>query len=468
MSWKTTGIVLAALWVAALVWLVTSLGDGDDTRDPGVVQQTEAAEVDAGPAQEPGATEPEPEVSGADVAPREVAPVETTEPTTEPTPDELVPEPSTQQSESTPGEAPEAEPREPDAFQRKVLEKIFDPLAEAGERYERQEGLPKKRLIGEDQRSNQKAIDKLMDQAVEVLEISELTDVRQRLRAIDESIETRRKEIAGHREARLAAPPEDELSALEKAVRTSREDLDAKIEDAESAIAEAERERIMLEQEFVQGLRDIGLEVDLETAKHLLGTVSGDDFLDLCVVFDNVKLVTEQLRVLTEQSGESLDLARRYYGSYVVLIRILDEIQKDFVRRVREEQVPRLGEFAAQARENIARAEANQRAGGDPQIAEQNIRSNRLTEQACEYYTRYLMEQAADVEAQNEELQVRLRDAENTYDTVQLSSQVAELLREGQRNFSALLELEVPKLRGFENSELQAEFEKLTRQLVEP
>ena len=45
---------------------------------------------------------------------------------------------------------------------------------------------------------------------------------------------------------------------------------------------------------------------------------------------------------------------------------------------------------------------------------------------------------------------------------------MAELLREGQRNFSALLELEVPKLRGFENAELQLEFERLTRELVQP
>ena len=74
----------------------------------------------------------------------------------------------------------------------------------------------------------------------------------------------------------------------------------------------------------------------------------------------------------------------------------------------------------------------------------------------------------AAVERQNEALQPRLRDAMNTYETVQLSSQVANAIREARRNFAALLELEVPDLRGFENVELQQEFERLTDRLLEP
>ena len=42
---------------------------------------------------------------------------------------------------------------------------------------------------------------------------------------------------------------------------------------------------------------------------------------------------------------------------------------------------------------------------------------------------------------------------------------VAEIMREGSRNFGALLELTVPSLREFENAELQAEFERLTQKM---
>ncbi len=470
MNWRLTLIVLGLLWAGALAWLFSSW-DGEpadpvDRPGPEVVLDEQAGtEPKAAPQAEPSRPElpqpeaPQPEFPQAG-SPQSAAPNPGDSVLEAPVPVPSEPDPVVQVEDS--------QELDPTPAQRKVFEKIFDPIEKASERYERHGELDKSSWFGEDQKSNSKAIDRLLDEAVKVLEISDLSDVRERLRGIDSRIEELRQEIAGHREKRLAAPREDELGTIGKATTTSVEDLDRRIEDAEVEISERERERLTLENDFVRGLEDLGLEVDLETARHLLGTVSGDDFLDLCIAFDNVRVVTEQLRVLTENAGESLDLARKYYGSYVVLIRILDRVQKEFVRRVEEEQVPKLAEFAARARENIRQAEANRAAGGDPQIAIQNIRSNELTEQACEFYTRYLLEQAGDVAAQNEALQIKLRDAENTFDTVQLSSQVAELLKEGQRNFSALLELEVPKLRGFENAELQLEFERLTRELVQP
>ena len=77
-----------------------------------------------------------------------------------------------------------------------------------------------------------------------------------------------------------------------------------------------------------------------------------------------------------------------------------------------------------------------------------------------------LREQADEIEQRNQQLQIALRDAENTFDTVALSSEVATLLREGSRNFAALLRLDLPPLRGFENEELKAEFERLTEKMV--
>lgn len=43
----------------------------------------------------------------------------------------------------------------------------------------------------------------------------------------------------------------------------------------------------------------------------LLESVSGDDLINMGVVFKNVKTVTTQLEKLTNQSGEHLDMAQR-------------------------------------------------------------------------------------------------------------------------------------------------------------
>ncbi len=358
--------------------------------------------------------------------------------------------------------------RNPDEHQREVIERIFDPVERAAERYGKHDDLDESTWFGEDQESNNKAIDELLDKAIQVLEISGISETRAKLRRNRERIAELENTLARDREARISAPAEEDLTTLEKPFKDSAEDIDARIDTQTLEKSELELEIVVLEQDFVDSLAEIGVEIDRASAKSLLNTVSGDDFVEMCIAFDNIRIVTVQLQDLTEQAGESLDVARRYYGSYVVLVRIMDRIQKEFIRRIEEEQLPKLAKFEELARKNIEQARKNAASGGDPQVAEQNIRSNKLTQEATEFYRRFLIEQAKDVAAQNEALQPKLRDALNTYDTVRLSSQVAELIREGQRNFSALLELEVPDLRGFENEELEAEFQRLTQELIQP
>jgi hypothetical protein len=464
MNTKSIGIALAVLWTAALVWILVLLKDEEVPESAGG-QGTETA-VHEAPAPQPkvpvatqgpqgaqgaGAAEAANRETasggaGASATPSAAAPVAP--------PVDLAP--------------PELELADPDEHERKILKRIFEPLEAASERYAKHEDLEESRLFGEDQESNLSDIDRLLDEAIDTLGLSALDGTRARLREIRTSSAQKEEQLARDREARLSAPYESELSAVEKPLTTTREDYDTRIERLEEDIAELERERAGLEDRFVDELASIGLSVSRDTARGLLSTVSGEDFVEMCVVFHNVRLVTVRLQQLTEEAGESLDVAKRYYGSYVVLVRILDHVQKDFVERVRTEQVPRLDAFAERAQANIETARENASNGGDPRIAEQNIRSNELTREACKAYARYLLEQAAAVEAQNEALQPRLRDALNTFETVQLSSQVAETIRDARRNFSALLELDVPELRGFENVELQREFERLTDQLFAP
>ena len=347
----------------------------------------------------------------------------------------------------------------------KLFSEVMPPLTEAKEAYDRHEELDESAWFGEDQESNQEKIDELLDEAIVVLGISGIATTRQELRTLQEEIEALEEQRIADREARIGAPSADELNRLEQTYKTSREDYDVRIDEATAGIGDRRHRIAELEVEFVEELQGIGLDIDIEGARALLATVNGDDFIEMCVVFDNVRGITEQLEELTNASGESLDAAKRYYGSYVVLIKLMDRIQKDFVRRTRDEMLPKLAEYEEKAREIIRDAERNLKDGGNPAIAEQNIRSNELTIEATRFYVEYLRQQADEIEARNEALQVTLRDAENTYDTVSLSSQVAAIMKEGQRNFAALLRLELPALRGFENAELKAEFERLTREL---
>lgn len=346
-----------------------------------------------------------------------------------------------------------------------IFGEVMEPLTEASEAYDRHEGLDESSWFGTDQEDNMELINEILDQAMGVLGVGEIAETRQRLRTLEEETIELEADLLELREERVSAPLAEDLSKLEKTFKTSREDIDIAIGEAEVGIVEREAEMRDLEITFVEHMQDIGVELDLESARSLLSTVTGDDFVQMCVVFDNVRGVTLQLQELTEQSGESLDAAKRYYGSYVVLIRLMDRIQKDFVQRTREEMVPRLAELAEEAELLIKDAKRNLKKGGDETIGAQNIASNQLTIDATGYYVEYLKAQADEIETLNAELAVDLRDAINTYQTVSLSSEVATLMRESSRNFAALTKLQLPDLRGFDNAELRAEFERLTERV---
>jgi hypothetical protein len=350
----------------------------------------------------------------------------------------------------------------------RLFGKVIEPLTDASEAYLKHDTLEDDTWFGTDKGDNQERINELLNDAIKALGISEIATTRQELRRLEDRIEELQKQQMSDREARLGAPLEADLNRVQKTITTSREDYEERIAAADKEMGEHKTTILQLQLDFVRQMRAIGVELDLDGARGLLSTVTGDDFVQMCVVFDNVRGMTGQLQELTEQSGESLEAAKRYYGSYVVLIHIMDHVQKEFVRRAREEMAPKLGELAMKARAIALEAEANIANGGDRAIGEQNIRSNELTIRATQLYAEYLLNQADEIEARNELLQVSLKDAKNTYETVVLSSEVAKLLQDGSRNFAALLKLDLPPLRGFENAELRAEFERLSEQMVQP
>ncbi len=351
------------------------------------------------------------------------------------------------------------------AVQREMLRRSLGPLEEVAERERRQASLPRRRWVGEDQSSNLRRIDRLLDEVIEALELGEASATRSELRRLEAEGRKLEEELVRAREQRLVAPERDQLTLVGRVTGTSAEEWAQRVSELEARQTELEERRRGLEERFARELAGLGLDLDADAVRSLLSTVSGEGFLRLVSVFDNVRTVTVQLQELTEASGESLDAARRYYGCYVALLGLLDRLQREFLRDVTERHLPALDDFERRAAANIAQAERNRAAGGDPRIAEQNIRANRLTQEATRLYRDYLGRQASAVEAQNRTLALRLADARNTLETVRLSSNVAALLSEGRRQVEALLDLDVPALRGFENRELEREFHRLTREL---
>ena len=347
---------------------------------------------------------------------------------------------------------------------------VLPTLERARELVDRHDKLPDKSRLPfrADKQSNAADLNELLDRAIETLGISEVTDYRQRIREATEAIANAHAKIADYQRQRVSAPWAKEQSQLDKVnpFKLSKEAMDERISDEHAKIKQQEETLAQLRTSFAKELSAIGVEVDEAGVDALLSSVSGDDLVTMAVVFDNIKQLTAQFQELTDESGEALDTAKRYYGMYVVMIHVMDRIQDTFVREIREQHIPKLKAFAAQADRNIAEArDLLDAKKGDPETLQANIASNQLTHETADLYVEYLEQNAELIAAENKSAQANLATAMNTYNTVKLSSDVAALMNTGRRNFDTLMRIRIPALREFNNEAIRKEFQRMTLEL---
>ena len=350
-----------------------------------------------------------------------------------------------------------------------LFERVVPKLGRTIDLVDRHDELPDHTyFFGEDKASNLNQINRLLDQAIDALAVSGLRDARLRIRRLEDKVDAAHRAIATHQRKKVSAPTDEELNLLDQAnpFVVTRSGYDQRIEAERKKIERYKAALDRIKTAFTKRLEDFGLEIDRPTVDGLLSSVTGDDLLDMAVVFRNVKRLTVQLEKLTNQSGEALDAAKRYYGMYVVLVKVLDHTQTRFMDEIRDEHIPQLEMFAQQARANIAQARRLIETGnGHEKTLRKNIESNQTTYETARLYVDYLSRQADMVAEENEAVQRNLATAMNTYQTVKLSSNVAALIQSGREDFEELMSLRLPYLREFQNKVIRKEFERMTEQL---
>jgi len=356
----------------------------------------------------------------------------------------------------------------------RLFEKIVPTLDEARKLVDRHDQLPKRRFLllrpfGDDQESNEAETTQLLDEAIEMLDSSPLRDLWRELHATRKLIRKGHHKLAEYRQRRVSAPREKEAGLFDRAFISTKEDYDKMIAAEEGEIKASEKVVDDLKDGIVKLLKDLHLDIDRDGLESLLSSVSGDDFVSMIALFDNIRQLTGQLQGLTEQSGEALDIAKRYYGMHVVLVKIMDRMQHRFITEIDQEHIPRLQGYTKDAEGNIRQAlELIRKEGGDESILRSNIESNELTMRAAKLYTEYLLQNADLIRSENKQIKKNLSTALNTYKTVKLSSDVSRLMKTGRQNFEALMKLQIPPLREFRNEMLRKEYQRMTTELLNP
>jgi len=341
-----------------------------------------------------------------------------------------------------------------------VWKRIIPELEQIRRLEDQHDSLPRFSLFGTDRGNNREKIDRILAEAAEILEISEASNLRAEILVLEEENSASKERIADLKEKRISAPNN---AIFGESVAKIDDQIDRMME----AVIERESEIEDKRRVFANQVRSMGLDLSRDQIDFLLSTVVGDEVIDLAIAFYNIKLITRDLERLMSESLEDIEIARRYYGMYTVLLQSMDALYETSLQSINDRYlieisgiVARTQALMTQTDQLIRRAEQKHRSA-----LQGNIRAQEFTLQAANMYQEYLEQQRSGIQEARRKLKKNLDVAGNTYETVKISGDLLQVMRTSGELFELLFDLHVPELRPFENIEMRREFEKLTTRL---
>jgi len=335
--------------------------------------------------------------------------------------------------------------------------------------------LPPDRLFGRDQQDATSELNEIIEESLFILGSEAYLQKRDDYRKIETALLAEQMLMANKVERRTFAPDQGvtlqtrmiPTKSLKNIVATTKGDYDLLIDVHRRNIDSFESDLLSMREDLSSVLADLGIILDLDEIEFLLSSKTGEDLISMSVAFENVKAVTEQLGQLTAQTGENIDYAKRYYGMFVVLHELLLHMQQKFIGETNNVILPQLDAFRAEAQDLISQTRTLIRSNPDNASLKANLKANELTVEAIDAYKAFVIEhrnRAVEAEAI---IKKEARIARNTYDTVNLSSNVTLMIKNGIDTFQTLAAIQMPTVAPFENKDLEREFKKINVRLRE-
>ena len=322
---------------------------------------------------------------------------------------------------------------------------------------------PDSSFFGEDKKSLRKDFNKILDEIIVLLDDQSIKDYRDQIDTLNHNIEEAKKEITKYKEKRVTAP-------RDHMVKTTKSGYDKQIKQAKQDIVQFNREIRAVHKKLVEQFRLIGLDVDIEQVKVLLSRVDSENIIQMSVVFDVLKQITKQLMELTQSSGEEVKTAKKYYGMHVVLLEMVIHMQDKYIEKINTGFLPKIGEITEKTvslhqstKSNIRREKDQNRR----RIYEKNLNAQELTLKVARLYMDNLKSQRGKVLKAKSKAVDDFRLAHNTYQTVEVSSDLVSLLNTSQDSFAAVMNLQVPEIVPFESLEMQKKYQELSKMMQE-
>lgn len=309
----------------------------------------------------------------------------------------------------------------------------------------------------------------LLDAALGVVTEVPVVDIQKKVEGLRKNIRDIEEQNSSLKEKQLTAPKDATLPGILTDTVGSLEDA---IKENQKRIAKNREEIAKAKGEISAALKAQGVDLEIAQIDLLLDSVLSGDLVRLVAVFNAAKIIDGQLAKLVATAGDNMNAARRYFAMHAALFAMLVQAQDATIAKIDTQYMPKLDAIMADIKSAKAKTAKLMKAENRPdqqRALEANRASQKLAEDAAAAYKRYLMQQREQIAQARIKATHDLRIADNTYETVEASVQLRDLMKESSASFEAIQKLESPSFEQiFKNDELRREFENLTRKLDAP
>ncbi len=321
-------------------------------------------------------------------------------------------------------------------------------------------------LWQETREDRESKVDALLGSVLEIVTEAPVIEMQNRLRQSRDEISTMKDQIISLREERMRAPKDGVLPGILSQTQSS---IDEQIAELEARIKLNEEAIGKTKQDIKAALAKAGVELSDDQADLLLDSVLGGDLIKLVTAFQAARSVDDQLAKLLSASDNDIKAARRYFAMHAALFAMMVHAQDLLIDKIDGVYVSKLHGILADIRKTRNRTHQlleDQNRADQQRALEANIEAQNFAEKVASFYRDYLLTQRRQIAEAQERTLRDLAIADNTFETVEASFQLHELMEEARTSFEALQKLEAPGFdQVFKNETLRREFENLTRKL---
>ena len=306
----------------------------------------------------------------------------------------------------------------------------------------------------------------ILGSVLEIVSDAPVLQMQKQLQQSRDTVSSLKDQIISLREQRLRAPKDGVLPGILSQTQAS---IDERIAELQARIKLNEDVIEKTKQDIKAALAKSGIELSDEQADLLLDSVLGRDLIKLVTAFQAARAVDDQLAKLLSASDNDVKAARRYFAMHAALFAMIVHAQDILLDKIDTIYLAKLHGILADIRRTRGRTLRlleDQNRSDQQHALEANIEAQNFAEKVASFYRDYLLTQRRQIADARERTLHDLAVADNTFETVEASYQLHELMEDARTSFEALQRLEAPGFdQVFKNETLRREFENLTRKL---